>query len=227
MSWIFSLRIATTLLLLLVCVLLFSNRKKLGKNIPYFLAAMYFVLIPNLVSFILDLLKYDLNTTILFVIFVNILGFLFFFIYFYKIQKMPAVRKLQEGLIGLFILTIIGLILIYKGAFFTQFPMFFYFFQTFLLLIFIALFFFDTFNSDLILDIKKYFPFWVSLSLIIIYVGLIPIMLFIHQVNVEVNRNIYFLILYLINIIGYSIMVYGILVSDLKSGKYVENGKGY
>ena len=76
------------------------------------------------------------------------------------------------------------------------------------------MFFYETFNSDIILNITKYFPFWVSLSLIIIYIGLLPILLFINRVNSNLSAETFHLILFLINIIGYSVLFYGILKSN-------------
>ncbi len=216
MDWIFLLRWTAFILLLLVCIFLLAYWKKLGKHSTYFILSMLFILVPNILSFGQDLFRLEVDTTVFFVIFVNILGFLFFFIYFYRIQGVANIKKFQLAFIILFLLVVVWMILKFREGFFAEFPMYFYVFETLLLIVFIALFFYDTFNSDIILNIKKYFPFWVSLSLIIIYVGLIPILFFIQEVNQEVNRNVYFFILYAINIIGYFILFYGILNSRFK-----------
>lgn len=198
--------------LILVCILLIFKKKNLGENINYFIISIYLIFIPNFIGFSTKFFENSINSTPLFVVFVNFFGFLFFFIYYYKLLKQKKVKLLQAVVIIIFSIAYLVSALLIEN-FFLTFPTYFYFFQTLLLLVSITLFFYETFNSNLILNIKEYFPFWVSLSLIIIYVGLLPILLFINNVNASLSRDVFKIILFLVNIIGYTIMIFGILKS--------------
>lgn len=213
MNYLNVLEVVSVVLLLVVCGLLVAKRKNLGINNIYFLLAMFFVTLPNVYTLIISIFNDKAeSSTSFFVVSVNFFAFLLFYYYFYKISKTRMAKKIQLGIIAIFILVFLIDTMMDKN-FLTQFPIGFYFIETVLLLASITLFFYETFNSNLILNLQKYFPFWVSLSLIIIYVGLLPILLFIHNVNNDLNRNIYFIILYLVNYIGYGILTYGILHS--------------
>lgn len=201
------------LFLVMVFLQLIFRRKKLGKKIGYFIIAMVVIVLANTISFGYRIFIDQLNSTPIFVVLVNGIGFLFFFLYYYNLQKIKKVKILQGVIIGIFVTGYILYGLLSKD-FFIKFPSYSYFFECILLIISITMFFYETFNSDIILNITKYFPFWVSLSLIIIYIGLLPILLFINRVNSNLSAETFHLILFLINIIGYSVLFYGILKSN-------------
>lgn len=200
-------------LVLLIFKHSFSNRK----NVP-FVIAMIIMVLSNFLALLISLLNsYKVisinNSTPVFVVGVSLFSFLFLFIYYLRLLKSPLTREIQMGIIILFVLCYLIFAIKDGNKFFMYFPVYFYVVQTLLLLASITLFFYETFNSDLILNLQDYLPFWVSLSLIIIYVGLIPILFFINNVQVTVNYKIYLNVIFFVNLIGYSILSYGILRS--------------
>lgn len=207
----FYVRLLNFLILLICCVSLIYYRKKLGEKINFFIIATLFVALPNIIIFILKNFTgfQGINTIGWIVIPVNIIGFLFFLLYFNQLQTIRKAKLIQDGIVGLFCLNAVLFVLLDKD-FFTAFPKFFYFIESVLLLLSISLFFYETFNTNIILNLKKYFPFWVSLSLIVIYVGLLPLLFFADEVGNSLSKEIYFAILLFINITGYSILLYGI-----------------
>ncbi|WP_147436426.1 hypothetical protein [Chryseobacterium sp. 7] len=76
-----------------------------------------------------------------------------------------------------------------------------------LLLFSIILFLYQTFNSDKILGITNYLPFWISVALLIFFIGSIPILFF----RTTVSESIYFFILFMLNLISNSILIFGLL----------------
>ena len=84
-------------------------------------------------------------------------------------------------------------------------------FNVFLLLFVIALFLIDTFNSDLILDIKNYFPFWFSLGLIILYMAMVPSVIMTGKSYLKMKPGLWSFIVFIINFLGYGITFVGIL----------------
>lgn len=203
---------------LIVCVLLqlVFSRKKLGKSIWYFIASMGFVVTAGIVSLIGAAYFEMQNNTIVYLVLVNLLTFLFIFLYYLNLLKSPKLILYQKILIGVFLLSYF-ICACYIDNFFMVFPVYFYSFQMLLFLIGITIFFFETFNTDHVLNIKDYFPFWLSLGLIVIYVGLMPILLFINNVNISLSREVYYSILLAINVIGYGLLSYGITRSKAEA----------
>lgn len=204
-------------LIIPLILLIFKNSKSNKNNVPFIIALSTMVFV-NLFSLILSVLyEFNIisftNSTPMFVVGVSLVSFLYLFIYFYNLLKSPVTRKIQLIIIILFLLSYILFAIKDGNNFFLYFPVYFYVIETLLLLSTITLFFYETFNSDLILNLQDYFPFWVSLSLIIIYVGLIPILFFINNVRVSVNYDIYLNVIFFVNLVGYSILSYGIMRS--------------
>lgn len=215
-------RYATVFFLLIPFILLLVYRKKLGKTTLALTLAMAIMSVVNTTSMIIRLCNFNYDTTYLFVIGVNFLSFLLFLIYFYLLLKLEWVRKIQLLIIAVFVSIFILMGIIEGKNFLLKFPSYFYLMETLLLLVSITLFFYETFNSDIILNIKDYFPFWASLSLITIYVGLLPLFFFLQSVDYSVSKNVYIIILFFINLIGYGILSYGVFRSKKTSNMYYD-----
>ncbi|MDR2206234.1 MAG: hypothetical protein LBE36_08795 [Flavobacteriaceae bacterium] len=120
---------------------------------------------------------------------------------------------IQRIITFVFVLVSIFLISWQGKNFFHEFPTNFYFFETILLLGSISLFLYETFHSNIVLNIKSYFPFWVSICLIMVYVGLLPLLFFVQQMGVSISADLFRLIMLFVNFMGYSILIVGILNS--------------
>lgn len=219
MDWM---RNATVFFLVIPFILLLVYRKKLGRTTLVFTLAMATMSCVNIISVIARWTDFNYDTTYFFVIGVNFLSFLLFLIYFYLLLKLEWIKRIQLLLIAIFVSVFILMGIIQGQNFFLKFPSYFYLVETLILLVSITLFFYETFNSDIILNIKDYFPFWVSLSLIIIYVGLLPLLFFLQSVNYSLSLNVYIIILFFINLIGYGILSYGVFRSKKVSNMYYD-----
>ena len=90
------------------------------------------------------------------------------------------------------------------------FPEIILFFNVFLLLFAISLFLLDTFKTDLILEINHYYPFWFSLGMIVIYVGIVPSIFISKIITKATTSNLWSFIVFLINLVGYGILLIGL-----------------
>lgn len=134
--------------------------------------------------------------------------FFIYLLYYLKLLYIPFLMKIQKVIITVFCLVIFIFLYVEKGLF--EHLSFKMFYINILLLTFsIILFLYQTFNSDKILEIKHYLPFWISVSLLIFYIGIIPIFYF----RTSVSQEIYFFILFLLNLISNSVIAIGILWS--------------
>lgn len=134
-------------------------------------------------------------------------------IYYYKILEKRRSKVIQLGIICLNFLNII-LSVIFIDDFFSFLPYITYFITIFLLLLSITLFFFETFNSEKIFNIITYYPFWISISLIIIYLGVLPLIIMSkNAIQLSISKNIFLILLYSVNFTGYTIMLAGIFFS--------------
>lgn len=190
------------------------KRKKLGSQIHYFIIAMLFVFLSESLSLLGTILYGDgFRVNRINVVGVIILFFLSVFVYFYKTLENKRLKAIQLGIIGLDILNII-FSLIFIEDFFIYLPYPTYFVTIVLLLASVALFFFETFNSEKVLNIMDYYPFWIAISLIVLYVGMLPLMIISkNAMELSISRNIFLILLYIVNFTGYTIMLGGIFFS--------------
>lgn len=194
---------------LALVILMVLYRKYLGKHIGIIIIAMIITFLTESVGSAVKFTEGTMNTLPLFV--VSILGivyFLFLF-YFYRMMQNHQLKKFQMLLMLLHVLNF-GSSLIFKKDFFSSFPEYTNFTSIFLILISLFIFLHDTFNSNKVLYIKGYFPFFVAVSLTFIYVGLVPILFFSNRIVTEVEMFTFYMMLFIINFFGYSIMLAGI-----------------
>ena len=199
---------------LLIIVLMVVKRKELGNQIHYFIIAMLFVFLSESLSLLGSILYGDSFKVVrINVVGIIILFFLAVFVYFYKTLENKKLKTIQFGIVVLHIFNII-ISLIFIDDFFIYMPYPTYFATIVLLLASVALFFFETFNSEKVLNIMDYYPFWIAISLIILYVGLLPLMIISkNAMQLSISRNIFLILLYTVNFTGYTIMLVGIFFS--------------
>lgn len=198
----------------LIILLMVIKRKELGSQIHYFIIAMLFVFLSESLSLLGTILYGDsFKGNKINVVGIIILFFLAVFVYFYKTLENKRLKTIQLGIIVAHILNII-ISLIFIEDFFIYLPYPTYFVTIVLLLASVALFFFETFNSEKVLNIMDYYPFWIAISLIVLYVGLLPLMIISkNAMELSISRNIFLILLYTVNFTGYTIMLGGIFFS--------------
>ena len=200
-------------LVILFFILLLIYRKKLGKEIIYFIIASAIVAGVDSFIFVMRLSTSKFNSTPAYSIGINLFVFLFYFVYFRKVLKLKQSRKLNSVLIVIFLACYI-LFAIFSQNFFTTFSVRFYFIEVILLVCNIFLVLRETFNSDKILNIKPYYPFWACIGLMAIYLGVTPLLIISNTAMEMMNINIFFIILFFVNVIGYSILITGVFFSQ-------------
>ncbi|MBP7174070.1 MAG: hypothetical protein KBA33_08410 [Cloacibacterium sp.] len=208
------------ILMLLVTIFLVIRRKNLGKNIQYFIIAMGLGTCIEFFNIFMRLRNPNYNSSFSYSIGVILFVFLFLLIYFYQILESKKLKKIQLYLIIVFLLNYAISVLLIKD-FFGSFPFITNFVNTILLLFSIVLLLNQTFNSNRIMHLKSYFPFWASLGLIIIYTGVLPLTIISSVADKSMNISIFYLFLAVFNILGYSIILFGVFRATSK--KLTEN----
>lgn len=205
---------ALLVIYLVIIVLLIAKRQKLRNHISYFIFAMIIVFCSEFFSTVGKVIYGEqFNSTPFMAGGIIICFFVTVFIYFYKILENRWSKRIQLGIIAVNCVNVIlSLILIKDFFIFLPYPT--YFVTIILLLASVTLFFFETFNSEKILNILSYYPFWIAISLIVLYVGLVPLIVISKRaVELSISKNIFFILLYSVNFTGYAIMFIGILFS--------------
>lgn len=135
-----------------------------------------------------------------------IIVFFLYLCYYYRLLYLPLLKKIQIGILAAFVLNILVMSFVEDNLLgYFSFNMFYI--NILLLMFSIILFLYQTFNSDKILEIKNYLPFWISVALLIFFIGCIPISFF----RTTVSENIYFFILFMLNMISNGIFILGLL----------------
>ena len=197
---------------LVILVFLLIYRKRLGKQIWLFIFAMLTVVITEWGVFIVRIFNTQFNVNLFYSVGIAVVFFSVMLIYFYKILETPRLKKIQLLIIVLNMLNLLASFYLIED-FFSTFSFYNYFVSIILLLFSVMLFFYETFNSEKILQIKSYYPFWISISLVFIYLGILPLLIMSQTVGEKLNGNIFGAMLFSINLIGYSILFIGIFYS--------------
>ncbi len=199
------------ILVLIFFILLFVKRKKLGNGIDYFIIASGIVFVTDTALFIMRL-NFQFNSVPIYNVAVNLIVFFLFFLYFRKILELRISKIINNFLIVIFLASYI-LFAVLSEDFFFKFPFKFYFLEVVVLTVNIFLVLQETFNSDKILNIKSYYPFWACIGLMSVYLGVTPLLIISNTSMEMMNINIFFIVLFLVNVIGYAILINGILLA--------------
>ncbi|MFS4429831.1 hypothetical protein [Chryseobacterium sp. S90] len=193
------------ILSIIVMLLMVIKYRKTGKeNLFFIVGYLLFSLIDIFCYFYFDLTR--LPTDIFYVIgFLMIVFFLYLF-YYYQLLYVPVLKKIQTVILALFVLNI-AVMFYTEDDLLHHFSFNMLYVDILLLLFSIILFLYQTFNSDKILEIKNYLPFWISVALLIFFIGSIPILFF----RTTVSETIYFFILFMLNLISNGILILGLI----------------
>ena len=199
-----------TFLMLISFILLVIKRKEVEKGSNFFIAAIGVLTLIEVYTTLSRFLDSKYNSSLLYVIGMNLIVFFLFFLYFQNILTSKKLKRINLILIILFLLNYV-ISSVIDDHFFIRFPFSSYFVEVVLLTCSIYLVMSQTFNSDKILALGNYFPFWVCISSLVIYLGVLPLLIISYTAANQMNLNIFFAILFLVNVSGYSILLIGIM----------------
>ncbi len=188
---------------------LIIKRKNLGDEIFYFIVAMVIIAVNNALALTSRFFFPRFNTIPFYVFGVTLGAFLFFFLYLRKLLVSAQARMISLVLTISFIVLFICFA-IFRENFFQKFPFRFYFIELFILVINIFLVLRETFNSDKVLNIKSYYPIWICTGLMIVYLAVAPLLIISNLRHEVAINNIFFIILFIVNMLGYSLMLVGV-----------------
>ncbi len=195
----------TMVISIVVMVLMIIKYRKTGKENLFFI-------IGYLLSSLIDIFCYfyfmltGLPTDIFYVIGFLMIVFFLYLLYYYQLLYVPVLKKIQLIILALFIINI-AVMLYQEDDLLHHFSFTMLYVDILLLLFSIILFLYQTFNSDKILGINNYLPFWISVALLIFFIGSIPILFF----RATVSESIYFFILFMLNLISNGIIIFGLV----------------
>ncbi|MBB4807125.1 hypothetical protein HNP38_002429 [Chryseobacterium defluvii] len=189
---------------ILVMVLMIIRYRKIGKEYLFFIIGYILFSCMDILSYFY--LKVTGPPTDKFYVIILFIVFLLYLLYYFRLLYLPQLKKIQLVLLAfLFINTFVRLFVENDMLKILSFNMLYV--NILLLLFSIILFLYQTFNSDKILELKSYLPFWISVALLIFFIGFIPILFF----RNTVSENIYFIILFMLNLISNGILILGLL----------------
>lgn len=190
---------------IIVMVLMIIKYRKTGKeNLFFIIGYLLFSLIDIFCYFYYRFTS--MPTDIFYVIGFLMIVFFLYLLYYYQLLYVPLLKKIQTVILILFVLNI-GFMFYMEDDLLHHFSFNMLYVDILLLLFSIILFLYQTFNSDKILRINNYPPFWISVALLIFFIGSIPILFF----RTTVSESIYFFILFMLNLISNSILIFGLL----------------
>lgn len=200
-------------LIITLFVLLIIKRRKLGHEIIYFIGAGAIVMSVSIFVFVMRRFEPTFSISTIYNVAINFAVFVLFFIYLRKCLDSKISKRINLILFVIFVLTFV-LITIFFDSSYKNYPLLFYIIQVILLLGNIFLVLRQTFNSNKILNIKSYYPFWVCIGLMTNYVGLTPLLIISHTAMEIINMKIFYIILFLVNFIGYTILITGAILAE-------------
>lgn len=199
------------ILMLAICILLIKKRKILQPYGSYMIAAMVLTYLIDCTTFFIRATDYidRIYNTYIYIYAGLGLFFLIIFLMYQKLIQNSNLKNIAKIVTIVFIILYVYQIVTLNIE--NGFPEVILYINVFLLLFMIALFLIDTFNTDIILEIKKYYPFWFSLGLIIIYMVIVPSILISKSSTSTMTSGLWSFITFIINIVGYGILFVGLL----------------
>lgn len=195
----------TMVISILVMVLMVIKYRKIGKENLFFIVGYILFTVIDIFCYFY-FISTNLSTEIFFVIGFLMIVFFLYLLYYFQLLYWPVLKKIQLILLILFVINIIVMFYV-EDDLLHHFSFNMLYTDILLLMFSIILFLYQTFNSDKILDLNNYLPFWISVSLLILFIGSIPILYF----RTTVSQHIYFFILFMLNLISNGILVLGLI----------------
>lgn len=141
--------------------------------------------------------------------------FLLYLYYYYRLLYLPVIKKIQGLILVLYFINLVLVLFLEKNI--LQHFSFIMFYVDILLLTFsVILFLYQTLNSDKVLYIKNYLAFWISVATMIFFIGCVPILFF----GTNVSETVYFVILFLLNLINSGLILFGLIWNNAEPAKY-------
>lgn len=194
----------------------FYYKKFKGTNYKYFL---YFLLVPFITELqykIVDIYYYGFklfNTDIYYNLY-SIINFIFFLQFYKLLSKNKRNKKIFSILTYLFIGFVLFDVFILKNSLSNALNIYTLIIGSIFLLITLILFLIEILNNEkIIFNIYKSFVFWISVGLLLFFIGIIPIMIFRDFLN---YNSTYAIILVSLNVIMYGSFIIGMIKSDTK-----------
>lgn len=197
------------IIMLTAVVYMLIKKKHLERGSVYYISAISILTLIEICTITGKYMNDNFQPLLFYIIGVNFIAFLLFFLFFQSILIVERLKRINLIIIIAFILNYVLSALFIKD-FFVIFPFVSYFVQVVLLTGSIYLVISQTFNSDKILTLSTYFPFWVCLSLLVIYLGVLPLLIVSYTAANYMNLNLFYAILFLVNLIGYLILIIGV-----------------
>lgn len=179
---------------------------------------LYYLLVPFFTEILHKIIVNYMNFEMFNPIFIYNLYTIFSFIFFFTFYKVLSKNKTNKKIFKMINYVFIGFIFIdvfiFKESILTSFNVHLLILGSVLLLTTLILFLIEIINNNkIIFNISKSFIFWISIGLLLFYVGILPIMITREFLN---YNGTYTAILVALNIIMYGSFVIGMVKSDTK-----------
>lgn len=195
----------TMVISVVVMILMAIKIRKIGKENLFFIIGYSFVSLIDIFCYFY-FQSTGRSTDPFFVIGLLMIGFFLYLLYFFRLMYLPLLKKMQFIILILFVINI-GVMFYMEDDLLHYFSFNMLYVDILLLLFSIILFLYQTFNSDKILDLNNYLPFWISVALLILFIGSIPVLYF----RNTVSQNIYFFILFMLNLMSNGVLIFGLV----------------
>jgi len=153
----------------------------------------------------------------------NIASFSFFTLYFVSFLKNEYWKTIFRVLTICFIV-VSGIIIISTGSFFESSPQFVPIAGTLLLFFSVVLFYFELLRSDLLLQLKKLLPFYISVGVLVFNLCVTPIDILSQYFNLtdgnELFVKLHTNVLFFANVFMYGTFIFGFLICSKKKKSY-------
>jgi hypothetical protein len=148
-----------------------------------------------------------------------LISYSFYTFYFTSFLKKKYWKTVVAVVVGTFLISSI-LVFIFTDIFFKGYSPFVSISGTFLLFFSIVLFYFELLRSDLMLQLKWFLPFYISVGVLVFNLCLTPIEMFIQYFNLKDGNELFVTlrsnVLLYGNIFMYSIYTFGFLICSRK-----------
>lgn len=199
--------IGVGILAVALLILLFKHRNA-GRAGIFYIASVFVLTVVEGYNTYMRAVYPDYNPGTVYIIGLEFLVFALLLLYFHNILVIQLFRNISTGILVVFFAQYTLGALFIKD-FFLEVPFITYFLGVCCIAGAITLVLWQTFNSKKILTLAHYFPFWASISTLIIFIGALP--LIIARMYAGLSANLFYTTLFLVHVLGHSATIIGIL----------------
>ena len=204
-----------TLIVITIIIALYNKKTYANTVYKYFFYFLIYTILTELAGYIVGYIigiPYKLKNHFVYNTYI-IINFVFYLLFYKNLFRKKSNKKIVTIFLILYLLFTVSDFIFLDPPFLTGLISINFTVGSIFLIITIILFLFEIINNELVLNLKKSLIFWISVGVLLFFIGVLPIFIASEFLGF---KGIYKQILYFLNVILYGCFSLGFILSEKK-----------